>query len=220
MKIINPYNFGTSCKAWEFDGVDEYITFGNVLSFDRTDAFSVSMQIKPNTSGSGTFRQVLTKNLNSTTFRGWGIYIDNSEKINFVLNNLGTNRMHVKSVASISLDVWSKIEFIYDGSAIAANMIFKINDSTSTLATVVDALTATTISTAPLCIGARNAVDGFFDGAITDVIIKNNLSVIVGYWNGQNSTNVINGVIDQSASGFDGTMTNMEDSDIINDCPI
>jgi hypothetical protein len=137
-----------------FDTSNQALDGGNVLAFERTDAFSVFAWVYlTDTSGA---REVIGK-INPTGQRGWEMRVDNSNLSLFIANVWGTNAIGVQHTGtSISANTWYQIGFTYDGSSSASGVKLYINGVAVVVDTILrDILTATIVSTASLFIGAR-----------------------------------------------------------------
>ena len=63
------FNNNNNGSNFSFDGVDDYVTMGDVLNFDRSNAFSVSMWVKYDTAGTDIFISKST-----AAGKGWGLF--------------------------------------------------------------------------------------------------------------------------------------------------
>jgi len=112
-----------SNRSVDFDGVNDYVTMGDVLDQDNDDAFSVSGWIKISVH-SGT-RYVISKWKGVNPFNGWGLYINTGHKLVFSLR--GTSDIFAYSTASYLADVWYHVVGTYDGSGLASGLTVYVN---------------------------------------------------------------------------------------------
>lgn len=145
------------------DGVNEYITMGDVLDFERTDPFSVVVLIKNTTSGG----YLVSKQNSAGNFEGWG-FAYGPGTIGFTLRNTLANAISVSgNQTGFDDGNWHLAVVTYDGSSNANGVNFykdAVIDGAPTINT--NALSATTLTAFPLNIAARNGADSFFNSAI------------------------------------------------------
>lgn len=159
---------GVSSKSLLFNGTDEYLKFGNVCSFERTTAFSVSFWLKTTTTSGG---YVISK-FNSTP-TGWGAYLDNASPwgIRFYLVNSSTNRINVYSSTDVHDGSWHHVLVCYDGSSSAAGVTMWVDGVSQVLSITTNALTATIVNTNDLNIGCRTNGSLLLSGRIDEVSV-------------------------------------------------
>jgi len=145
-----------------FDGVDEYIDFGNVLDLTGTSPFSFSFAIKPSSSG-----MVLSRCQYSFPGLGYYISVDSSGRIDFALRvNASSNKLVVRG-AIVGLNVWNICTITYDGSQNGSGVkIYSNGVEGSTIVT--DTLTSSVSNSFDFNIGS---ISGFnlFNGYIMNV---------------------------------------------------
>lgn len=222
------------------DGVDEYVTMGDVLGFDYNEAFSYSFWVKT-TSTSG---YALAKIEGAPDYRGFGANFQAGGvlRIHFINVNAST-RLTVDTTTRVATGVWVHVVVTYDGSALASGVHCYINGVDDTLSVVLDALGSNTIlTTAELNLGGRtngtlllvgkldevavyskelSSVEAawiFNDGMPNDLTKTGAPSNLVGWWRcGDDDTYPT--LTDNSTNSYDGTMTNMEAADFVGDTP-
>jgi Concanavalin A-like lectin/glucanases superfamily len=221
-----------------FGGTDEYVAVGDVLNFERTDAFSFSLWFKM-TSAQDAY--ILTKHSGATTYTGYNFGSQAATTVFWrITNNYATNSINLSTVSSgWNDDEWHHAVCTYDGSSTAAGAHIYIDGVDQTLTVDQDDLSASIITSAPLCIGAQGGGTPFtgsvdevaaYDveltlGAILELYNTGNpidltkvssAGDLVGYWRCGDG-DLYPYIADRSSSGNDGTMTNMEATDIVND---
>lgn len=223
----------------DFDGTNDFIEYGSVYAFERTDAFSGSLWIK--TTGTGDYGLIGSFE-DESPFRGWSLSMIDGY-FRFELSNTaeGTNHLSVDTIATFNDGEWHHVAYTYAGDSSAANTKIYVDSEDQNLSIISDTLSSTIIGTAPFRIGARAGGAIPFDGRLTEVSVYDKelsamevttiynagntddlLSIgpfgdIVGYWRlGEHNYPT---VPDLSPSGNDGTMTNMAADEIVIDAP-
>lgn len=226
-----------------FDGVDEYITFGNSADFDfeRTDAFSISVWMK---TGQPTNQVIWAKKSSTTNNPGYYLHLRVSSRIEGVLrgNGDGGGEINFETTTNIWDDgLWHHVVFTYDGSSDISGVSIYIDNVLQTLVTNQNDLSATMLNTRNFCAGVLGSSTNEFDGNQDELSVWNKeLSVaeVSELWNSgapgdlSEHSAVANGVswwrmgdgdtfptiVDQFGTN-NGTMTNMEAGDIVTDVP-
>lgn len=222
------------------DGSNEYISIGNVaaLDFDRLTAFSISAWVY--LTGTTGVYTIFSKMQASTTYRGWGLFVDNKRlKVQHVNDWGAGDRLDVMTTSGVVRNGWHHVVVTMDGTGTAAGVKLYVDGTEITSKTTTyDALTATTIGTGVATIGRRgSAADQYWPGSIDEVSAYNialsgaqvttiyndfdppDLTVtgptanLVGYWKiGDGDTYPT--ATDSSASANNGTYTNTEAADV------
>jgi hypothetical protein len=232
-----------SYRSAVFNGTDEYVTMGNVLGFERTDAFSLSCWIKTTDAGQVVF---MGKMAGATAYPGYELYMDTSERLAFhIINNaLANNTVRVRGSNTINDNTWKHICVTYDGSSSASGVSLYINGSQIATTTEQDGLTGSTLNSNNLCIGRRDgSASLYYAGNICEAAIHyKELSAIevewiynegqpqnlrgpgaptnlVGWWPlGEDVSGTT--ALDKSTGGNNGTLTNMTAyANVLNDHP-
>ena len=177
--LINPYLFGNTFVHTTFDGVNESIYCGtdSSISFERTNAFSISAWIYASSAGSGTYRGIVGKDNQGSggLNRGYFISTTNIDKIQFQIRNNGSNRLRGESTNTITTDAWNHIAFSYDGSSNISGCKLYINGSLETFSVSENTLSATILNSSQFCIANSTSIGSsdFFNGKLDKVNIYN-----------------------------------------------
>ena len=144
---------------------------GTDFAFERTQAFSVSVWIKPTVVNQTA--TIVGKEKQTGTYRGWNFFIDTSARLNVELvSDFSTSKWIWKSVGTASAlkaGRWQHVAMTYDGSSTAAGTKLYIGGVLQTMFTASDTLDATMVDTGILpYIGFTGAS---FKGNITDVAV-------------------------------------------------
>jgi hypothetical protein len=160
--------YAANLYSYDFDGVNEYVTFGDVLSLERTDAFSFSFWIKPNSNNG----MILGKNDSASGAKGYAVYFNTSNKLRFQLiaNNSTSNWILVDSTNTVSLNEWTHVTVTYSGNGAASGVSIYLNGSLETPIVTADNLTADISNNIDFNIGARNNGNLPFNGRIDEVV--------------------------------------------------
>ena len=224
---------GTSGFSSLFDGVNEYVSIGDVapLKFAHNSAFSVSLWLK---SSSATDQTLFSKYDGSSGYR---IRLTAAGQVFMALTNTGggTDEVEVTTNTGGGLGdgAWHHLLVTWDGATTqaAANLTVYVDGAVRAFATASDTLSATIDNAAAAQVsgenGTTNTVNGRVDdvavwdkeldsdeagevynsGALLDVTLLATYSNLVGYW-----------LMGEDAN--DGAMTNMESGDIVADAPL
>ena len=160
--LVNGPTFNTGSGGnIVFDGVDDYINFGNVLNIGLSD-WTVSAWIN---STIAHFGRVVAKNNSSAD--GWFIGVENNEK--FVIGINGTygfsSTYNYSTAGWVHLvGVWNRTGFatLYANSVFLGNIVNISSQSSTNLQTSFN-----------LRISSRDSGGGFFNGNISNVQVYN-----------------------------------------------
>lgn len=221
-----------SIKCLEFDGVNESVSAGNVLSFERTNPFSFSFWFK--CSAPGTYYVPLSKL--GVSLVGYQVSIDSSGRIElWLVSNLGGgNYLEVRTVAGYADASWHHCVISFSGSSLASGVTIYVDGSPVSTTAVVDALTGTIVNTNNFILGGRDDGFYFYAGRLDEVTVYSRAltaSEVIWIRNGgvpidPRVTGAPSGLVAWWPLG-EGTgtpvgnltMTNMESTDVLNDSP-
>jgi hypothetical protein len=115
----------------ELDGVDDYVDFGNVNIFERTDAFSGSCWVYL---AGGSVNEYIISKQSDTSFKGYVFYVNSTRKLGFIISrDNSVNIAQVLTTSNMPNNTWTHIAFTYDGSSTRAGMKLYINSVLQTL---------------------------------------------------------------------------------------
>ncbi len=221
-----------------FDGSTEYVTMGDVLGYDRLDSFSLSVWIK--TTGASEF--LIGKQNGGSPYTGYGLSLNASGLVLFEMTNTtSTNWIQVVTTLSVNDDQWYHLCVTYDGSSSASGVTIYINGEVASITTLNDSLTASIATTNEFRIGSRDsgvyAVGNIDESSIynielsaaqvgdiynggdpTNLLGLTSASGLTGWWK-MGDGDVPGTVQDNSLSGNDGTMTNMDLTNVRTEVP-
>ena len=228
-------------RACTFNGTNEWVDFGNVYAFERTDPFSVSVWFKTTATGVQT---IMGKLDNSPNARGWDLSRSNNG-LAFSLYSAfdAGNRLLASAIgfSSASDGQWHHVVVSYDGSSTAMGVSFVVDGVAYVTNPYWDTLTGTIVNAIPFMIGRhyQSVNPAYFDGEIDDTAIYDKaLSLaeaqniynggspddlsgdanLVGYWRmGDGATSPT--IPDDSTNSNNGTMTNMDATNFVDGVP-
>lgn len=215
-----------------FDGVNEYVNHGNVLSFERTDAFSFSGWINPANVSSAYY--MLAKFVDSGYGgpRGYTLYISSGYIWPGWYGGSYSNALEVRTSSSVlSAGVWQHVVVTYAGTSSPAGVKIYRNGVSQSLTTTTNGLTATIQHSYPFTLAAyyRNPMSFTFPGYIDEVAAYNKAlsqAEVTWLYNGGSPNDLLGGgapsnlvgwwrMGEGAGVGHDGTMVNMESGDIL-----
>lgn len=160
-------------KAFLFNGSTGYIDFGNILGFERTDAFSVSCWVNVITTGKE--NSIFSKMNFTSPYPGLYSCIGstNNYKI-YLLGQTTTSRIFTYATQAINLNNWYHLVFTYDGSS-NVNTIMLYKDTIIQSKTISNnALDTTILNTVNFLIGGRTGTTTqYFSGFIQNFKLFN-----------------------------------------------
>ena len=167
--LVNGTTYGTGIinNGFSFDGVNDYVNFGNVLDFDGSTSFSFSFWVNPTTVGNKNLIQKWTV-LNE----GYIIFLFGS-KLRFGLsNNISTNVLRVETTTSITTSM-THITITYDGSKDVSGAKIYINGISDTLTTLANTLTGSTSISDSFELGRNVSSIGWYNGIMDEIGVWN-----------------------------------------------
>tara|TARA_R110002110_G_scaffold42316_1_gene132920 strand:- start:1429 stop:2232 length:804 start_codon:yes stop_codon:yes gene_type:complete len=204
------------------DGVDDYVTMGNVLDFDRSDAFSVSMWVKLDTAGTDIFISKSTAGGG-----GWELFTY-SNLLYFQMIEVSSSRKIItRGGTTFPTGVWKHVVLTYDGSSTWNGVQIYIDAVAETMAdTGSSTLIATTLVSADFNVCSRDNGNLPFHGLADEVgVFNSELSASdvtaiynsgvpesllsyspVGYWRFESGSGTT--ATDTGSGGNNGTLVN------------
>ncbi|MBI5779277.1 MAG: LamG domain-containing protein [Planctomycetes bacterium] len=164
------YGATWSDSALYFDGVNDYVDFGNVLGFERTESFSLGAWIKTDYAA---WQNVFSKQDTSNNYRGYSMFVRNDGKLNFQILNTGSGINGIEGYADANLidNAWHHVVATYDGSGNATGVKIYIDGTLRSFNIQQNNLNATILNSKPFRIGYRNDLP--FRGFIYDAKVHN-----------------------------------------------
>jgi hypothetical protein len=144
--------------AYEFDGINDYISMGDVNEVDGLSTMSVGAWIKPgnNNYGAGTYIAVKEDS--------WYLYVDPNERVGFAIHGSSGTTYPIPSI-----DEWHYLVAVYNSTHELIYLDGSLVNSSSSV--------AMPSSGYPLSIGARDqdgsGWDDFYNGTIDSIDIWN-----------------------------------------------
>jgi hypothetical protein len=211
-----------SWYSMTLDGVDEYVTMGNVLDRLRTDAHSISGWFKTN--GALTNGYFASK-VDGGVGTGYGVGINSAGGISwFLSNNFSTAIDEVRSIITVNDSQWHHFVVVTAGTG-PGGMDIYVDGTLQTSAFSSTLGTNPITNTASFELGSRSGGGVPLDGQLDDVAVYNKALSLAEAQEIYNERNLGTPILasdlmqDLSDNHNDGTPTNMEDADLTGDVP-
>lgn len=169
------YVTGKENKAADFTTRGtSHIDYGDVLDFDYDEPFTWNLWVKKD-SGTGYNEILYCKRANASPYNGYLVYIKSDGGFEWQLtNNNASNALVVSSTANVTDTNWHMVTFTYDGSATPAGVkLYKDGVLQSWTTTHKNTLSATTLTSFPLELGAIGSTGLPFQGLMDEVGVWN-----------------------------------------------
>ena len=151
-------------NALNFDGAT-YVEVGDILSWERNQAFSYGAWIFPTGMDSMT---VLSRMNESEGFRGYDMYLQGGKAFVHLLHQWDSNAIRVNTKVALEPNKWHHLFATYDGSSKAKGVHIYVDGKPADLDYTHDTLTESIRTTAPFTIGRRTP-GAPFKGLIDEV---------------------------------------------------
>lgn len=225
-------------KSLNFDGVDEYVTYGNNYGFETDTPFSVSIWAKPtNTSAQ---RAMFAKNSVDANVFGYMLYHNSSGQLFLQARAPSQLRLKTWTDLTMTAGVWQHVVLTYDGSQ-NINGFRAYLDGTVGATPSSGSLTNSWVHTDAFTVGRRSnafywlgsldelgiwdkaldssEVSDLYNGGTPVDLTTHSAAANLVHWSRMGDGDTFPTITDNSSSGNDGTMTNMESGDIQSDTP-
>jgi len=190
----------TNTKSILLDGVDDFVTMGNVLNMadDGTDSFSCSFWMKRNSFNT---EMIVSKQLNSGSYNGLSIYIAQG-RLNFFLGSATSPNSNItgRSTNYVIGSTWTNVIVTYDGSQDISGFNIYINGVSDSVVTISNNTPTKVSNTTDFQLSGRAGGTSLVYGGGLDE---------VAFWNGTELTstqaNNIGGTIPTDLSTYNPT---------------
>lgn len=222
-----------------FDGVNDYIDFGNNYSFETSIAFSLSIWIKPQNFSAP--RYIISKLRNQNpSYEGYTIGIDTNGKIYSQVRSVSSTLGFTTFNTTLTADVWTHVVWVWTGASNQSGQRLYVNGALDSATPVGSALVGTWASSEPLVLGRRLTTNYFvgkmdefsiYDKAlsaseVTDIFnggIPNDLTTLPSVGNLQSWWRLGDGdtfpnTLDQ-VNSVNGVLNNMTAANFVADIP-
>ena len=178
--ITGAVGLAGSCRT--FDGVADFVEEANANTFDfeRNEAFSISMWIKPNAARAGAVGYILMAKFDwdGGAGKGWDLettwddVVANKNVLRFwLINDWGAgNRIGVYGSTDLTNDPWWHVVMTYDGSSDAGGVNLYVNSVLENMNTQINGLNATIKNGWKVRIAARGG-GVYYPGSIANSCI-------------------------------------------------
>jgi hypothetical protein len=151
-------------ESFTFDGVNDYINFGNPSELQITGALSISCWFK--SEDLGTYRRIVSKDSNGATGRSYVLQLQNNGAIVGAIFNSNSS-INFTGATGYDDNQWHNAVFVFDPGNELAVYVDTDKESTSTSVTTIDN------DPCDLRIGLRGDNAHDFNGQIGPVLIYN-----------------------------------------------
>lgn len=162
------WKVGKLNNCLEFDGVNEYVDFGDIANFERTDTFSIEGWIKTSQKGI-----ILGREQWTPPYRGWYIGTNPAGVLQLVLTNTwGTNQLSAyQNNVNMIDDTWHHFIITYDGSSSVLGVKFYIDGQLRITKGNPSTLSGTIKNIIDCQMNGANSLNELFAGKLDEVII-------------------------------------------------
>jgi hypothetical protein len=155
----------TNAFSTLFNGINQFLNFGNTLAFERTNSFSFSLWVFPNALGTIGFISKVAGN------RGYNlVYV--SGNLRFQLGSGPGNILDV-TFGALTNSVWQHVVITYNGTSVPSGLNCYVNGTIRSKTIITNALTGTVVTNANLQIAASNGGLNFFNGNVDELLCTN-----------------------------------------------
>lgn len=162
-------NSGVADSGFVLDGVNDFLTAGDVLPFEWSDPFTLTAWIKTSATGD-VF--IAAKQLNALPFSGY-YFLVASGKVNVNLQNSSSNYASIASTNSVNNNAWRHIAVTNSGAGNAAGLKIYVDGIEETPVGVSDNRNGSLLNAAHFTIGSRTSGGVPFSGSIFGVGVYN-----------------------------------------------
>ena len=161
--LVNGATYGTGIinQGFSLDGVNDYVTMGNVLDFDGSTPFSFSCWVYINALG---VDAIFGKSQQSP-YNGYGLHIQTDSLYYFHLG--GSSLLQVSS-GPVILNSWHHIVITYNGNKTHSGFKMYINNVSKTPLNTYGSFTGSSSSSLPFEVG-RQGNAWYFDGRVDEI---------------------------------------------------
>ena len=173
--LINGATYGTGIinQGFSFDGVNDYVDLGDILNFDGSTPFSVSLWYYPTSlSGQNT---LFGKQDNISPFKGYQLQMDGN-KVRFTLFNsyIPADYMIKRRSFLFSINTFYHIVMTYDGSKNSSGVNIYINELNGVYDVTTNLFTTSIDNTGiKTTISSQNGSASYASGIIDEVGVWN-----------------------------------------------
>lgn len=174
-----------------FDGIDDFVSFGNAFLYDRSTQFSMAFWIKPN--NLATQQCIYSKVTPDTNVYGFSIQINTSGRVMLQARASGSLILWTDTSLSVTAGVWNYVVVTYAGGSNLDGFRVYIN-GTQAAAPGSTALSGSWLSGQQSLLGSRNGIF-YYSGYMDEVSIWSKSltqAEVVEAYNGGSPTDLSN----------------------------
>lgn len=150
-----------------FDGINDYVTFGDVYNYTAAQAFSVSIWVKPQNFSA--VRLFVGKTTVDANVYGWRIGLDTDGKIITQMRGPSQANAFVTWPTALAADTWTHIAWTFSGSGNQSGQSLYINSVKESFTPSSSSITNMASNGHPLTIGRAPA--NYFSGKLNQFAV-------------------------------------------------
>lgn len=151
-----------------FDGINDYVTFGNNINYDIATQFSVSLWIRPNNLSA--IRTFVSKAENAGNIYGWSLRHETTGQLTLQARVPGALTSQT-STNTVTAGVWNHVVLTYSGNSNVSGFKVYVNNVSYTYPAFT--LPASWLASQDFVLGARGTNTQYFSGNIDEVSVWN-----------------------------------------------
>jgi hypothetical protein len=172
---------GKMGQALSFDGINDYVTMGDVaaLQFERTNSFSVSVWVKTTTATITPNAAITGKALSTAPYSGYGLVIrgdvvGDPYQFGLISDALGGNGVLVHVPRPVNTS-WQHVVATYNGTSLASGVSVYVDGVLQSNTAIMDNLSSSILTSSHFNVGSidNSNTFAFNSGSIDDVRIYN-----------------------------------------------
>lgn len=181
----------TNTLSTSFDGIDDFVGFGDAFLYDRTTQFSMSFWVKPNNLAAQ--RCIYSKVTADANVYGFNIQINTAGRIILQPRSVGSLLIWTDNSLSVAAGVWNHVVVTYDGGSNLNGFRVYVNGVMATIPGS-STMSGTWLSNQTAMLGSRNSAL-YYSGYMDEVSIWNKAltqAEVVEAYGGGGPTNLFN----------------------------
>ena len=159
-----------------FDGVNDVLSMGTALNFERTDTFTIFVVAKPTSTASND--GLIAKRGAAAAYTGWTFLKTSNNTLGFQLINNFSGGNYLQSLTGGPTNITGSFRILgmtYAGTSLISGVLLYINGAAETFTADLDSLSASILTAAPSNIGNINNGGNALTGDVAEIIVFNSV---------------------------------------------